>query len=511
MTAFDEKKTIAKNTILLYMRMFVNIVISLYTSRIVLKSLGIDDYGIFNVVGSVVSMFSLISGSLSNSVSRFIAFELGKDCKYRLQNIFSMSVHIHIIMAIIILILVELLGVWFLNTRMNIIQERVTAANFVLQFSMLTFVVNLVSVPYNAVIIAHEKMKAFAYISIAEVFMKLFAAILLIVSPYDKLIVYSISLFCIALLLRSVYIIYCRKSFQECLVIRSWDKSIAREIIQFAGWNIFGVFANLLKYQGVNIVLNVFCGSALNAAQGIANQVNNALQSFSDSFIMAINPPIIKKYACSEMDKCLNLVIIGSRFSFYLMLILAFPILFQTSIILDFWLHEYPLYAVSFIRLILLCSLIDVLSKTIVTAINATGKIKAYQLGISFLLFMNFPLSFICLKIGCSPISIYIIAINISIVSLIYRIYILHKLFNFPFFNLVISIILKPIKIFILSIIIGYVFFNVNNNISEIVNTLIAIIMLLASVYVFGLNRSERIYAKRILYKLLHISPKKVA
>lgn len=311
------QQRVARNTLLLYFRMFLNMAITLYTSRVILKYLGIEDYGIYNVVGGLVSMFSLISGSLSNSVSRFITFELGKGNNQKLRKIFSISVLIHIILAIIIFLAVEFIGVWFLNVHMNINESRISAANWVLQFSLLTFIVNIISVPYNAIIIAYEKMKAFAYVSILEVTLKLVAVYLLIISPIDRLIMYSFLLFLIAILLRVIYGIYCKTHFNECAIKLTWDKNIIIEMSQFAGWNFLGSLSNIFKTQGVNILINIFHGATLNAAQGIATQINNAVQSFSENFMTALNPQIIKSYASNDINRSLNMVKVGARLSFF--------------------------------------------------------------------------------------------------------------------------------------------------------------------------------------------------
>lgn len=273
----SNKKRIAKNTLLLYVRMLFLMVISLYTSRVILNALGVNDFGIYNVVGGVVAMFSILSGSLSAAISRFITFELGKKDEEGLKKVFSASVTIQLALSAIIVILIEAVGVWFLNEKMSIPANRMYAANWVLQFSVITFVINLISVPYNATIIAHERMSAFAYISIFEGVGKLAIAFLITLAPFDRLIFYSILMCSIAVAVRLVYGTYCKRHFVECTYHFRWDKELLKRMFGFAGWNFIGATSAILRDQGGNIILNLFFGPAVNAARGIANQVNNAM------------------------------------------------------------------------------------------------------------------------------------------------------------------------------------------------------------------------------------------
>ena len=317
-TSFNNRK-IAKNTLLLYFRMLLTMAVSLYTSRIILNTLGVEDFGIYNVVGGVVAMFSIISGSLSAAISRFITYELGREGYDRLKVIFSSAVTIQVILAFLICILAEVGGVWFLNTQMNIPVERVVAANWVLQCSIFTFMINLISIPYNAAIIAHERMKAFAYVSILEVVLKLLVAFALYIVIFDKLKVYAVLLLIVALIIRFVYAYYCKRHFKECTYRFIYDKEVLREMAGFAGWNLIGSSAGVLKDQGVNIVINLFCGTTVNAARGIAVQVNNATQSFVRNFMTALNPQITKSYASSDSEYLMKLLYKGSRLSFYML------------------------------------------------------------------------------------------------------------------------------------------------------------------------------------------------
>lgn len=314
----QNNKRIAKNTLLLYFRMLFMMVVSLYTSRVVLNALGVEDFGIYNVVGGVVAMFSMLSGSLSAAITRFITYELGTGNQENLKKIFSSAVTIQLWLAILIIFLAEAVGVWFLNVKMNIPEIRMTAANWVFQFSVLTFAVNLISVPYNASIIAHERMSAFAYISILEAIGKLAIAFLVVVSSIDRLVFYAILMCVVALIVRLAYGFYCKRHFDECTYHFIFDKDLLKRMFGFAGWNFIGAASSILRDQGGNIIINLFAGPTVNAARGIAFQVNNAIHGFVSNFMTALNPQITKSYASGNSDYMMILICQGARLSFYM-------------------------------------------------------------------------------------------------------------------------------------------------------------------------------------------------
>lgn len=412
--ATSNKKRIAKNTLLLYVRMLFLMLISLYTSRVILNALGVQDFGIYNVVGGVVAMFSIISGSLSAAISRFITFELGKGDKDRLAKVFSASVTIQLFISLIVVVLIESVGVWFLNSKMTIPASRMSAANWVLQFSIITFVINLISVPYNAAIIAHEKMSAFAYISIFEGLGKLAVAFLIMASPIDKLIFYAILMCAVAVAVRLLYGRYCNRHFEECTYHFHWDKDLLKQMFGFAGWNFIGSTAGILRDQGGNILLNLFYGPAVNAARGIAIQVNNAITGFVTNFMTALNPQITKSYASGDKDYMMTLIFQGSRLSFFMLFLLSFPVLVSTHYILVIWLKLVPEHAIQFIQLTLILTMSECLSYPLITAMLATGDIKKYQIIVGGLNLMNLPIAYIFLRMGCMPESVFIVAIIIS-------------------------------------------------------------------------------------------------
>ncbi len=424
----ENNKRIVLNTLLLYVRMFFTMGVSLYTSRIVLNVLGVEDFGIYNVVGGVVAMFSIVSGSLSAAISRFITFELGKENQERLKKIFSSAVIIQIALALIICFLAETVGVWFLNHKMNIPPDRMIAANWVLQCSTLTFMINLISIPYNAAIIAHERMKAFAYVSILEVSLKLAIVFTLYISVFDKLITYSILLLIVAAIIRLVYGIYCRKHFAECTLHLAYDKAVLKELTSFAGWNFIGSSSAILRDQGVNIAINLFCGPAANAARGISLQVNSAIQSFVTNFMTALNPQITKSYAAGNKEYMMNLIFQGARFSFFLLLLLSLPIIIEANSILTIWLGVVPAHTLGFVRLVLIYTMIESISGPLITAMLAHGKIKTYQIIVGGLQMINFPVSYALLYWGVVPEITMVVAIIISHCCLIARLLLLRNM-----------------------------------------------------------------------------------
>ena len=492
----DNNKRIAKNTLLLYFRMLFMMVVSLYTSRVILNALGVEDFGIYNVVGGVVAMFSVISGSLSAAISRFITYELGKGDQSKLNKIFSASVTIQLLLSLIIVILIESVGVWFLNAKMTIPVARMTAANWVLQFSIVTFVINLISVPYNAAIIAHEKMSAFAYISILEAVCKLAIAFLIMVSPMDKLIFYAILMCVVSIIVRFTYGHYCKKHFTECTYHFHWDKDILMKMFGFAGWNFIGASSAVLRDQGGNIVLNMFFGPSVNAARGIANQVNSAITGFVQNFMTALNPQITKSYASGDREYMMALIFQGARLSFYMLLLLSLPVLINTHYILVIWLKLVPEHAVLFVQLILVFAMCESISNPLVTAMLATGKIRNYQLVVGGLQLLNLPLSYLCLRLGYIPESVLLVAIAISLCCLAARLYMLRSMIGLSSILYMRKVFLNVLLVTICSMILPFGLANYvdENFFSFILVSLVAIASTIVVEYYIGCNKSERAF-----------------
>lgn len=442
---------IAKNTLLLYFRMLLTMLVSLYTSRVVLGALGVEDYGIYNVVGGVVAMFSMLTGSLSAAISRFITFELGTGNKEKLIRVFSSSVTIQLGLCAIILILAETVGLWFLNNKMVIPGNRMYAANWVYQLSLLTFIINLISIPYNAAIIAHERMSAFAYISIVEAVSKLLVAYFIVISPIDKLIMYAIMLTSIAIIIRLIYGAYCKMKFEECTYHLIFDHELLKQMFGFAGWNFIGASSALLRDQGGNIVINLFCGPALNAARGIAFQVNAAIHSFVTNFMVALAPQITKSYATGNQKYLMTLIFQGSRLSYYILLLLSLPVVINTHYILELWLGQVPDHTVLFVQLVLVFGMCESISNPLITAMLATGKIRNYQLVVGGLQMMNFPVSYVLLRMGAIPETVLIVAIIISQLCLISRLYMLRGLIGLKARDFINKVYINVIVVTILS------------------------------------------------------------
>lgn len=499
-------KRIAKNTLLLYCRMLFLMIVSLYTSRVVLNALGVEDFGIYNVVGGIVAMFSVLSGSLSAAISRFITYELGKGNQKNLNKIFSSAVTIQLGLAGIIILLAETIGLWFLNVKMNIPEIRMGAANWVFQFSILTFAINLISVPYNASIIAHEKMSAFAYISILEAVGKLTIAFLIVISPMDKLIFYAILMCLVAIIIRSTYGNYCKRHFNECTYHFIWDKQLLKQMFGFAGWNFIGAASAVLRDQGGNVVINLFCGPTVNAARGIAFQVNNAVNQFVTNFMTALNPQITKSYAAGNKEYMMTLIFQGARLSFYMLLLLSLPLLVNTHYILEAWLGIVPNHAVLFVQLILIFAMSESISGPLITAMLATGKIRNYQIIVGGLQMMNLPISYIFLKIGFFPEIVIIVAIIISQGCLITRLLMLRKMINISLKEYIKKVYSNIIIVTIISSIIPFMLAINNNKTFQtfILQSLITFVCTIITIYYIGCSKTEKLFIKNKLYKIVH-------
>ena len=505
MTTTENNKRIARNTLLLYFRMLFLMIISLYTSRIVLNALGVEDFGIYNVAGGVVAMFSILSGSLSAAISRFITYELGKNNVLKLKTIFSSAITIQIGLGIVIAFFAETIGIWFLNTQMNIPIERMTAANWVLQFSIITFIINLISVPYNAVIIAHEKMSAFAYISIFEAIGKLLIAYLITISPIDKLIFYAILMCGVAIAIRLLYGYYCKRHFDECRFHFIWNKQIFQQIFSFAGWNFIGASSAVLRDHGGNIIINLFCGPTVNAARGIAFQVNNAIQGFVSNFMTALNPQITKSYAAKNYTYMMTLIFQGARLSFYMLLLLSLPIIINTHYLLTLWLNTVPEHTVLFVRLVLIFAMSESISGPLITAMLATGNIRNYQIIVGGLQMLNLPTSYILLSLGANPETVLIVAVLISQCCLMARLYMLKKMIKLKIKDYLKKVYFNIITVSIIAIILPICMQErlAENFINFLLSSLICMLCTYLSIYYIGCSYEERkfIYNKFLILK----------
>lgn len=503
----SSNKTIAKNTMFLYMRMFLIMGITLYTSRIVLDELGISDYGIYNLVGGIVTMIGFFNGAMSSATQRYLSHDIGKDNFNQLKKTFSSTLTIHFGIAILGLIIAETLGLWYINYEMVFPVEKTYAVNVVYQFSILTFLLSIIQVPYNALIIARERMKVYAYMSILEAILKLGTVFILMLLSTNKLIIYAGLTFVVSFIIRILYQIYCRKQFQESKYYFVYDKLYFIELISYSGWNLFGNVAAVAKVQGINLVLNLFFGTLVNAAYGITNQVVSAVNLFSTNLQIAFNPQIIKNYSQGNIVQTQNLIFQGSKISFFLLLLLVLPILLNTEYILMLWLKEVPKYTTLFVQLALIGVLIDSLSGTLMTGIQATGKIKWYQIVVGILVFINLPLGYLALKLGYSPFSVFLVSIAISILSLQFRLYFLKRLLNINLTQYYTIVFFKVVVVVVLSFSSVY-FIKINFSIATniiyfIIQSIGLAIMSLVFIFYFGLNKNERGLLKNIIKKKL--------
>lgn len=491
-------KRIAKNTLLLYFRMLFMMAVSLFTSRVILNTLGVEDYGINNVVGGIVAMFGFINSSMTSATQRYITFALGKGEKERLKTVFSTSLQIHSLIALIIVMLGETIGMWFLYNKMQIPSDRMDAAFWVLQCSIVSTVVMIVSVPYNAAIIAHEKMSAFAYISVLEVVMKLVIVYMLVVFPVDKLILYSFLFLGIQIFIRFCYSIYCNRHFKETKYRHVWDKALFKEMTGFAAWSLFGNLSAVLFTQGLNMLLNVFFGPAVNAARGVAVQVQHAIQQFVGNFQMALNPQITKNYAKGEMQEMYNLMYRSARFSFYLLFFLSLPILFETDFILTVWLKTVPDNTITFLRIIICISLIYTCSNPMVVANQATGKVKKYQAVCGSTLILILPISWIFLKLGFPAYSVFIVHFIMEGICQVARMLMLRPLIGLRLRDYFLNIYLRIIIVVSVSIIMpSAIYFTMDIGFWRFIAVGFAsVFSVLSSAYFLGLSPSERVFLR---------------
>lgn len=491
----SNNKLIIKNTLFLYLRLMVIMIVGLYTSRVVLSILGFSDYGIYNVVGGIVAMFAFINNAMVASSQRFISYEIGLGEKGSLTNVFATTKCVHITLALIIFLLSEVVSVLVLNNSLNIPNDRIIAANWVLQGTIISFVINVLSVPYRASVVAHEKMSFFAYQSIIDVLMKLFIVYVLYIAYWDKLIVYSLLTVFVNFISFSILSIYAKRKFYECKSRLSLNKEKFKEMFSFASWSLIGNIGYSSKDQISNMIINVFCGTIVNAARGIALQLSGVIASFSNGFITALNPQITQSYASNSIDRSVQLVYVGSRLSFYLMSIIALPVIINVDYILYFWLGDVPKYTNIFICLTLISSLICSMSDTVTYAIQATGDIKSFQIVICIVLLLELPIVYILLYNEISPAYVMIPTIIVNFAALVARIIILrNKVHKYSISYYLVHIVLKNFILFTIALIIMcYVkcYFD-NSLLGFIIISIISELIYLPILYFLGLNKQEK-------------------
>lgn len=500
MGSFSENNhRIARNTLMLYIRMGMVLLISLYVSRVVLKVLGEDDYGIYNVVGGVVVMFSFLSRTLASASQRYFAFELGRGDHEKLNRIFNINLLLFCIVIGIIIILAETVGLWFLHHKMTIPAERMYAANWIYQFSILSFCTNLIAIPYQAVIIAREKMHFYAFVGIMEALLNLTFALLLYFLEWniDRLIVYGALMLLVHIITNGGYVIVSRKHFEETKIKYYWEKEQVKEIISYSGWNLFGAIANVIRSQGINLLINVFFNPAINAARGLSYQINNALNQFASNFYMAVRPQVTKYYAQGDTSSSFSLVFSSSKFCFFLLLLGAIPVLTFPHEVLDIWLVNVPQYTELFVVLVIIIGLIDSISNPLMTLAQATGNIKLYQAVIGGIIILNLPISWLFLGRGFNAEATMYVAICIAVISLFARLTILKKIVGFPIGRFCSNVLVRMLIVAIISITLSYglrvISYNPDKGITNVlISLLLSFTVTLVAILFVGFNRHER-------------------
>lgn len=489
-------KRIAKNTLLLYVRMLLTMAIGLYTSRVVLAELGISDYGLYSVVGGIVTMFTFINGSLNAGTQRFLTFELGRGDVVQLKKIFSTAIVIYTFLALIILFLAETIGLWFLLNKMNFEPGRQNAAIWVYQFSIIACMVSIIQVPFMAALVAHEKFDIYAYMSIYDAVMKLAIVFLLIFAPFDKLIFYAFLILLVSTSSAVIYNWYCRKHFNECRFSWSFDKSVFKKMFSFSAWDVVGSLAVLGQMQGVNIIMNLFCGTIVNAAYGIATTVNNIINTFAANIITAASPQIVKSYAQKHLDEMFSLVINAAKMSSYLLLVIGVPIFVEIEFLLKIWLGEYPSYAPLFLRIILIQSWVKTLGEPTIRALHAIGNIKLLNIVVGVILLLILPISYFLLRSGYPPEIALGANIILWAVAIPIRLMLLRRYCGFPVMAYIKEVVVLGLLIAAICFIIPYIVHVLYGHGSWVQLLLVCFVSVITSGFVvlfIGLSKSQRV------------------
>ncbi len=486
-------KRIAKNTMLLYIRMLLTAAVAFYTSNVVLKVLGEDDFGVFEVVAGAVTMLAFLNGAMTTGTQRYLSIAIAKGDEAELNRTFSATLSIHIAIAIVIFIFAETFGLWFVNNVLKIPEQSMVAANWIYQFATLSFMITVTQVPYNAMIVSHERMGVFAYISIVEVILKLGVVLLLQYITVDKLTLYGGLLFVVTLFIGVLYRLYCFRNFPSSKYKFKWEPKIFKEMINYAGWNLWGTLAFGASRQGMVLLTNIFFGTAVNAAQALAYKVSITIAQFVGGFQMAMNPQLVKSYAVGHIDETLKLMKRGAKLSFLLMYLLIVPVIFNIHYILDLWLPVVPQYTAIFCQLTLVASLIDSFAGPLMATAQATGRIRLYQSVVGGVLLLNLPISYIFLKFGFSPPIISIVAIAISGVAFVVRLFVLKRVIPFSILSFFKQVMIRPIVVGLITL---GAYFSVTMKLGTffefVQNVVIVELFAIILVVCIGVNRDER-------------------
>jgi len=501
-------KRVYKNTGMLYIRMILTMLVSLYTSRVVLSILGVEDYGIYNVVSGFVIALGFLNSAMTASTQRFLSYEVGVGGKTNLREIFVMSFNIHIIISLVFLFLSQTLGYWFVSYYLNFPASKLDSVYLVYQFAVLTFIIEIISIPYNAIIIANERMKFYAWVSIADVILKLLLVYALEYTSFEKLSMYSFLMLISTFIVKLIYFFYCNIHFKEAKLFVFWSKNIFIKIISFTLWNLWGSISGVLQGQGINILLNVFFGPSINAARGISYQIKAAVTKLVSNFQVAMNPQIVKSYAMNEIQYMHNMIFQGAKISFFLAMIITLPILIETDSILKLWLEVVPEYTNIFTQLIIINILIDSLSGPLMTAAQASGKIKFYQTIIGGIMILTLPFAYLLLKLKEEPEMVFYAGIFIAIITLVLRIIIVSKLIGLSIKGFIYRVILRVLPILIITFSLSSLIklIMIESVLRLLLTSAISMIFTFIFIYIIGLNNNERSFLRKTVNKYVKIS-----
>lgn len=507
MSYTPSNRRLVKNTMFMYSRTFLLMIIGVFTSRITLEALGVNGYGTINVVSGFVGLFSIISGSLTAACQRFITYEMEAK-NHSVQDVFNASLKIHILLCLALILIAETVGLYFVEYKLNIPADEYKAVQWVYQCSIASLLLTLVNIPYNAIIISYERLNVFAYMSLFEGVLKFLVVLLLLYLPGDKLVIYSLLTLGSAIIMRTILQMYCHKQFRKEVKIRIKTNSVLfKNIFGFAGWTFLGNAATICSNQGVNIVINLFCGVVVNAARGIAVMVEGIITSFVTNFTTALNPQITKSYASNNDLQIIELVQLGIRITFFLMLLISVPVIIAADDILHIWFVEVPEYAVSFVRLTLIIAIIQAFGNPFLTLLLATGKIRSYQITVGVITIMNLPISYLLLYLRYSPESVYILNIAISVIAFILRLIYLNKITRINtakyFDNILIRMILSGAVCVALSSLLYNSFTAIDNFLKLVAFGAGSVLISIVTIVLIGINASDRSkIASSVCYKL---------
>lgn len=500
------KKRIAKNTFILYVQLILTVLVQLYVVPVLLRSLGVEDYGIYNVVAGVVTMFTFVSGSLTSASQRFMAYSIGREDEEELKNVFSSTLLIYLGITILLCVVLELFGIWFLNTQMEIPAIRLHAANWVFHLTVIFFAIEIMIIPFRADIIAHERMNVLAYLTISECLLKLGAAIAITIVAFDRLIMYSGLLTIVAGLILIAYWIYCRLNFHECRSIRpQWNMETSRSLLSYSGWNMIGSLALILRNQGLNIVQNLFFGPLINAAHSIAQQVQGVVVRFVDNVYVASRPQITKLYAAGQKDMMWELIFQSAKMAFFLMMLICIPAILELDMVLKLWLHEVPPYTAVIAKLMMASLLVETLVNQVIAAYQAANRIKQYQLYSSTILLLNIPTSYIVLKIYPNyPQIPYLISVFLSVGYIVSILLIAKSEVQMDVKEFLMKVIGRNVVVFMLSIILSYYVCRIlePSLLRILYTTIVSTIISLFFIWCIGFNTQERQYVFTLIKKI---------